>query len=214
MWHTFCFYQKQQQKLRSFFGGETNTMRNFKSILTTFGFALLLLALPTLASAQWRDDDDDNYGRNNRNDYRYLEQTIKRVKQDSKNFERQVERDRYNNYLENLAENFKEAADDLEDEFNRRNLNRSYDEAQQLVRAAEQIDRELGNNNRRGNNNGNYDNYVYNQWKNIQRDIKQIADAYNIRYKTNNGWWNRGGRGNGNGNGRIKDKIKNFPLPF
>jgi hypothetical protein len=196
-------------------------MRNFKSILTIFGFSLLLLALPTLASAQWRDDDDDNYGRNNRNDYRYLEQTIKRVKQDGKNFERQVERDRYNNYLENLTENFKKAANKLEDKFNRRNINRSYDEAQQLVRAAEQIDRELGNNNnRRGNNNGNYDNYVYNQWKNIQRDIKQIADAYNIRYKINNGWWNRGGRGNGNGNGngrgngRIKDKIKDFPFPF
>jgi hypothetical protein len=185
-------------------------MRNFKSSLTTFGLTILLLATANVSFAQWRNDDDDDYYGRNRNNGRYLEQTIKQLKQTSKNFERQVERDRYNNnsYLEDLSEDFKKAADDLEDEFDYKNINRSYDEAQQVVRYAEQIDRELGGNNRRGN----YDNYIYNQWKNIQRDVKQIADAYRIRYNTNNGWWNRGGRGNGNG--RWKDKIKNIPFPF
>lgn len=222
-----------------------NKMKNFKSIFTIFGISALILSLSIMASAQRRDrdrDDDDygnngNYGRNggygNNGNYnnQYLEQTIKRVKQDSKNFEKQIERDRYNNnnYLENLAENFKRAADDLEDEFNYRNINRSYDEAQRLISAAQQIDRELGNYNRRGNggygnggygnNNGNYDNYVYSQWQNMQNDVRQIANAYNIRYNSNNGSWNRGrgngnGRGNRNGNGDWRDKIRNFPLPF
>jgi hypothetical protein len=225
--------------LRSFLE-EKRKMRNFKSIFTIFGISALILSLSIMASAQRRDRylDDDDYGRNGNGGYgnngnydtRYLEQTIKRVKQDSKNFEKQIDKNNYrnSNYLENLAENFKKAADDLEDEFNSRNINRSYDEAQRLVNAAEQIDRELGNynNNRRGNggygnNNGNYDNYVYSQWQNMQNDVRQIANAYNIRYNTNNGSWNRGrgnrngnGNGNRNGNGDWRDKIRNFPLPF
>ena len=48
-------------------------MNRFKKIIALFAFSLMVLALPSIASAQWRDNNrnnrnDDYYGNNRNND--------------------------------------------------------------------------------------------------------------------------------------------------
>jgi hypothetical protein len=185
------------------------------SLIKLFAFSLLLLGVPAVASAQW-GGNNGGYGNGNRNggynngDLKY---TIQRVKDQARNFERSTDNYGYGN-IENLADDFKRAADRLEDKFgNGRNMNNSYDAANRLVQLAQQIDRNLqnGGNNRNGGygsgRNGGNGSY---EWGQIRNDVRQIADAYNIRY--NNGGWNNGNnnrRGNGNNNRRIS-----IPWPF
>ena len=81
-------------------------MNRMKTLIGIFAFALLVLSLPTIASAQYRNDrdDDDGYyrnddynrnGRNNRNgNYnRNLQSTVKNLKNRSNQFERRIDRE-------------------------------------------------------------------------------------------------------------------------
>ncbi len=187
-------------------------MNRFKNIITVFAFSLLVFGLPTLASAQWRDrdnNDDDDYDRNGRNDRnydnRYLKSAIDRLKDQSRSFDRQLERelkrnrnDRYNDsQILRLSDDFKDAADELEDNFgNGRNLNNTRDEARQVLQLGSQFENALYS--ARLNNN------LKNDWDQIRRDLRTIADAYG--YQKNN-------RNNRNRNGNWRDKIP-FPLPW
>ena len=67
-------------------------MTRLRNIIALTAFALMVLALPSVASAQWRDRDrnDDYYG-NNRNN-RNIRATIQNLKNRSRNFERRIER--------------------------------------------------------------------------------------------------------------------------
>lgn len=186
-------------------------------LIKLFAFSLLLLGVPAVASAQWRNDRNGGYGNGSYNSSA-LRSTIKRLKSQSKEFERRLDRNdngRYGNGnygntgLENLADQFKNAASDLEDEFgNGRNMGNSYDEASRLIQIGQQIDRQIYN-NRGGYGNGGYGNNNYNvqsQWNAIRNDLQVIANAYRIRYD-NRGYGN--GRGRGTGGGGI-----NIPWPF
>jgi len=202
-------------------------MNRFRNLLTVFAFSLLILGLPTFASAQWgnrdRDDDDDYYGRNNdnRNNDNYgrnrnynrgaLRSAIKRLKNRSHEFEhrldRELDRSRYDDRnredrLNQLAGQFKDAADRLEDEFgNGRDMNRSADEARQVLSLGEQLDRAL----RRSRLNYN----VQNDWNMIRQDLNTIANAYGYNYNNRNNRNNRNQRTNDDWRNKIP-----FPLPF
>jgi hypothetical protein len=198
-------------------------MNRFKTLLTTCVFSLLVFGLPTLASAQNRDCDDDDYGNNgNYSSNRNLKDVIKRLKDSSKDFrknvKREVERDRYNSgdNLRYIAEDFEKAADKLKDNYDDRRINRSYDEADNLLRIGNRLERELYN--------ARLSSYLENDWENMRQSLRTISDAYGIRSNNNGGWrngngnGNRNGRGNGNGNrtgnGNWRDKVKNIPFPF
>ena len=201
-------------------------MNRFKTLLTICVFSILVFGLPTLASAQWRDRDNDNddYGNNrngnggygnNNNYYGNLKDIIKQLKNDSKDFrknvKRETERDRYNSgdNLRYIAEDFEKAADKLKDNYDDRRLNRSYDEADNLLRAANRLERELYN--------ARLSSHLESDWQNMRQSLQTIADAYGIRYSTGRNGGVRNGRGNGNGrgnnNGNWRDKVP-FPLPF
>jgi hypothetical protein len=208
-------------------------MNRFKTLLTICAFSLLVFGLPTFASAQWRDRDNDNddYGNNrngngnnrngnggygNNNYYGNLKDIIKQLKNDSKDFrknvKRETERDRYNSgdNLRYIAEDFEKAADKLKDNYDEKRINRSYDEADNLLRAANRLERELYN--------ARLSSYLESDWQNMRRSLQTIADAYGIRYNggyggVRNGRGNNNGRGNRNGNGNWRDKVP-FPLPF
>src|SRR6187549_3063479 len=106
-------------------------MKRFTTIASMFALALVVLALPSITSAQYsnRDRDDDYYGRNNRNDDYYgngnrnggysngsynrnIRGTIQNLKNRARNFESRLDRmddrnnDRYgrnnNNRYDNL----------------------------------------------------------------------------------------------------------------
>lgn len=188
-------------------------MNRIKNLIAFFAFSLLILGLPTLASAQWRDrdrnDDDDGYYRNDRNrngNYnRNLQSTIKNLKNRSKDFARRLDREldnsRYDNRqredrLLNLARDFKNAADRLDDEYDsRRDYNRSEDEARRVIQLGQQLDNALF----RARLNYN----VQNDWNKIRQDLNVLANAY--------GYNNRNNRNDRNSNGNWKNK---FPFPW
>jgi hypothetical protein len=190
-------------------------MDRFKKYLTVFAFSLLILGLPTFASAQWRDlDDDDDYyrtqrDRDNRNNRNYnrgnLRSAVERLKNQSRNFQRRLDREldrsryddrRREDRLNDLARDFSRAAERLEDEFDGgRNLNDSYDEARQVLSLGRQLENALY----RARLNYN----LQNDWNRIKQDLNTISYAYNYNDR------NRRNRGNGGWRNQIP-----FPFPF
>ncbi len=183
-------------------------MNRIKNLLGVFAFSLLVLSLPLVASAQWggnnrdrdRDRDDDNYGRGGYNSNYQLRNTIRRLKNDSKDFarflDRELDRSRlddsdFEDRLNDLAKDFKNAADRLESKFNERDLNRSSREVQNVINLANRLNSAM----RRLRLSRDIEGY----WNNIQRQVNEISNAY--RY----------GNNNGRGNNRNNNK---FPFPF
>ena len=91
--------------------------------------------------------------------------------------------DRFDN-LDRISNQFKNAAEDLADEFGRgRNIGNSRDEAQRVLAIGSQLDRELGS-SRNGRNNNRA--YLMNEWRQIERDLQTIARAYGLSYRGSN----------------------------
>lgn len=195
-------------------------MKRFTTIASIFALALVVLALPSITSAQGRgnrDRDDDYYGRNNRNDDDYynngrhnrnLRATIQNLKNRARNFERRIDRvddrndDRgYGNRnirfgnLEELSDRFARATNDLANAYgNGRDLNGSRDEARRVLDIGSQIERVLHNS--RGNRQAG------NEWNKISYDLRVLADTYGF-----------GSYNNGSRNGDWRSRVP-FPLPF
>jgi hypothetical protein len=195
-------------------------MNRYKQLLAVFAFSLMFLALPSIASAQWRDNDnnrnnrDKRDNRNNRDDRdnrdnrgnqntRNLNGTIKSLKNLSNQFERQVDREfdrdrnRRGNQLKRLAERFKDATNDLDRSYkNQRDYDRSRTQARRVLNIGSQIDREISR--------ARVSRNVQNSWNTINRNLQTLARAYNSGYN------NRDNDDYGNsGNNR-----RNFPFPF
>lgn len=190
-------------------------MNRLRNLLILSAFSLLILGLPSIASAQWRNDrnDDDYYGRNrNDDDYygrnrnggygnRNLRSVVDRLKDNSRDFanrlDRELDNSRYDgrnreDRINQIATDFKNAVNRLDDRNNRGNNN----DLQQALRLSNQLDNAL----RRTRLNGG----LQNQWNFIQRDLDTVANYY--------GYNNNRGRGN-NRNGGWRNNMP-FPLPF
>ena len=203
-------------------------MNRIKNLLALFAFSLLIFGLPAIASAQWRNDDD--YYRNggyNRN----LQATIKNLKNCSSQFERRLDREldrsryddrRREDRINQLAEDFANAAEALDDEYdNRRDYNDSYDEARRVLSLGSQLDRAISRARLSGN--------IQSDWNRIEQDLRILADAYNSNYNNRNRGNNRNDDYrrnrrdhddddyNRNRNRRTNDNWRNriqFPHPF
>lgn len=179
-------------------------MNRIKSLLGVLVFSLVVLSLPTIASAQWggnnRRDRDDNYGRNGGYNNAYgLKNSVRTLERDTRDFvnfvDNALDRSRvdgrdFEDRINSLAKDLRKAADRLEDRFDERDPYRSQSEFQNVVNIANRLDRDL----RRARLGYNIDNY----WNHIQNQISQISSAYrgyNNRGRGNNrnngGWGNR-----------------------
>lgn len=202
-------------------------MNRYKTLVAVFAFALLVLSLPVIASAQWRDNrrnDDDYYGnsRSNRN----LNATIKNLKNRSRQFERRIDREldrsRINgsnreDRINDIAAEFARAADSLDREYdNRRDYRDSQDEARRVLQLGSQLDRVLS----RGRLNYN----IQNDWNRIRQDLRILSNAFGGNYNNDDYRNNRRGRNRdrdddddnynrNNRNGDWRNRIP-FPLPF
>ena len=174
-------------------------MNRLRNIFAIGAFSLMVLALPSIASAQYRNDDYYGNGRYDNSRYGNIRGTVQSLKNKARNLEQRSDRiddrnDRYNdrnndrygrnrnNYgnLEQLTDRFRNATDDLASAYGRgRNLNKSADEARRVLDIGSQIDQEIGRS--RGSRN------MQNQWRNIRQDLRVIAQAYGIAYNGNRG---------------------------
>jgi hypothetical protein len=184
-------------------------MKSIKNWFALGAFSLLVLGLPAIASAQWRDRDRDDdygrrggYGRNNNG----LEGVIRNLENRAQRFEDQLDRadsgygnrrggsNRIDN-LEELSDRFVNAAKRLDNEYDDRgDFRSSRDEAQRVLEIGSQISRMLARGGRGGGS------YVTNEWYGIENDLRIIANAYGLRYNDRN---------SGRGGGR-----RNNPFPF
>jgi hypothetical protein len=206
-------------------------MNRFKKYIAVFAFSLMVLALPSIASAQWRDRDnddndrnngkygrdDDDYnrrnGRNNRNNQndRDIQAVIKNLKNSSKQFQKQLDREldrsrndgsRREDRLNDLARRFTRAAKDLDDSYDgRRDYDNSADEARQVLNLGSQLDRAISR--------GQLARNLSNSWNNVEGNLQQLARAYNLSYNN---------RGNNNdddydNNRNNRRKISDY-FPF
>ena len=186
-------------------------------ILSFFALAAMIMSLSVVASAQWRDrrGNDGYYG--NTNYGRNIGSTVKNLKRKSQRFEDLLDSElddsrydgsRFEDQLNELAERFKDAAENLEDEYGRgRNYNRSYDEAQRVLRAGSQLDNALSRSRIQRNSR------LRSSWSSIERDLRTIARAYNMSYNGRNTRYNRNGQWNRNRNRRgTYNRRNNYNL--
>lgn len=190
-------------------------MNRLRNLLVLSAFSLLILGLPSLVSAQWRNDDD-YYGRNRNGGYgnggygnRNMSSVLNRLKDNSHDFanrlDRELDNSRYDgrnreDRINQIAKDFRNAVNRLEDRFDDRNgRNGGYNEVQNALRLGDQLENAL----RRTRLNGG----LQNQWSNIRQDLNTVSNYY--------GYNNRGNRGRGNNrnNGNWRNNIP-FPLPF
>ncbi|MCA1642371.1 MAG: hypothetical protein LC785_10575 [Acidobacteria bacterium] len=202
-------------------------MNRRTSILSAFAALLFTLSLSSAASAQYQRDrdrrrDDDYYGRNNgryddhyddRYDDRQLRDVAQRIKERARRLENDVNRfldrsrangTRQEDHVNSDVHEFRRAADNFKSRVgNGRDLNRSANEARQLLSAGDHVDRML--------NRLRVDSRTYSDWRQIEQDLRFVADVYNLRYdggnnrrggydprypddrngRTNDGWWRR-----------------------
>lgn len=151
-----------------------------------FAAAILALCLPILAVAQGGYGYPD-YGRNRNGNYgrydqRYLRDSIHRLDRLAKSFERNLDREldrshedgtRHEDRLNREARDFRNAVSDLKSSFgNGRDLNRSSNDAQRVLREANRTERVARHHfdNRR----------LASDWTQIRQELRVIADAYGL----------------------------------
>lgn len=193
-------------------------MNKIKQFLALGLFSLAVLALPSVASAQWGGGRDNGpYGNNGY--YRDIKGNLENLKRNAERFEKTTNRvnDRSGNgrwgnsteRIEDLADDFKKATKDLEKDYGKgRNLNNSRDEAQRVLELGNRIEQSMYNS--RGGQ-------LQNEWNMIRGDLNVVAQVYGLNY---GGWGNRNQYPNNrnpnrnrNRNGDWRNRVP-FPLPF
>lgn len=199
--------------------------------LTLSGLLLTLFVLcaPVSSSAQYRDDDYRRGGRNDRyerrndrydnrrnQDYyrRTVRDAIRRIEDNSDNFNDRIDgaldRSRVNgrrreDQILNIAKNFEETADDLNDRYGEgRNLDNSRNLAQRLLDDGSRLDNFI----RRQRLDGRTEQL----WSQISQDLRIVADAYGYRARGgyggyNDDYYDRDDDYNRRGNRRAADVL-------
>jgi hypothetical protein len=182
-----------------------------------FAAAILALALPVAASAQWGRDDNRGYGRY---DDRGLRDSVHRLDRLAKDFERDIDRaldhSRQNgsnreDRINEQVHQFRNAVGDLKSRVgNGRDLNRSANEARRVLQEAADLDRFA----RRG-----FDGRTNSQWSQIQQELRYISNVYGFGYGGGYGrdrdddWRRDRNDRNDRNNNRNNDWWRRIPFP-
>jgi hypothetical protein len=171
-------------------------MNRRSTILSVLAAILVTLSLSGAAAAQ---GNDPWWGRNDRNrddrrdrrdgyygryDERTLRDAASRIKDRAKDFERDVDRaldrsrvdgTRREGQINDTVHDFRRAADRFKSSVgNGRDLNRSADEARELVARANQIDRVIGR--------ARLDSRAHSDWSSLNQDLRLVANIYGLSY--------------------------------
>ena len=169
-------------------------MNKIKSFIAIGAFSLLVFALPAVASAQWQSGNNGYWGGRGGSNIRG---TVESLQNMARNFDNQVNRidnrrdnrnNRYDKFdqLDTLASRFKSATASLANEYGRgRNMTNSRDEASRVLSLGSQISSVVYNSRGRVGNAQN----VEAQWRQIDANLRTIANAYGLSYTSRNGGW-------------------------
>jgi hypothetical protein len=177
-------------------------MNRVKNWLVLGAFSLLVLGIPTAASAQWGGNNggyNDPYGRNN-GGYNGSNTSVRNLKQRTREFTRQLDRDldrsrvngtRREDQINQIANRFRDAVNNLDNNYynDNRGYGRNDNEMRRVFDLASQIERSIGRADVSYN--------TRNLWGSIRNDLQVIAGGYNTY---NNGRGNNGGWGNNRNN--------------
>lgn len=192
------------------------TMKRLRNILAIGAFSLLVLGIPAIASAQYRDRDrdDDRYGNNgsygNGNggynnggynngqygNYGDMRSVVRNLKNNARelqsHLDRDLDRSRYDgsrreDQLNGLARQFKNAVNRLSESNNGRQDNN----VQRVLELGSQLERPLSR--------SGLDYHITETWSEIRRDLQNLRSSYG-GYNNNNRNTRNGGYGNGTNN--------------
>ena len=157
-----------------------------KTQLIKFGLLAGVLALfvPVVASAQYRNDQWGRPDYRRDRDNRYVRDSIQRLDRLAKDFEREVDRDldrnrrvngsRREDQINREAHDFRNAVGDLKSAFgNGRDMGRSSDEAQRVLRQANVVERIMPRQFASSR--------LSSLWSQIRNELNVISDAYGYR---------------------------------
>ncbi len=186
-------------------------MKNLRNWVTLGVFSLLVLGLPAIASAQYRDNrdrgryDDRDRGYNNGaygtyGNYGNMTGVVRSLKDRTKEFVRQLDRDldrsringtRREDEINSQAKRFRDAVNHINS--NNNNWGRRDNNIERALQAGSQLDRSIGMSRVR------LSYQAQGLWQGISRDLQMLGNGYG--YDTRN---NRGNRtGGGWNNGRM-----------
>jgi len=182
------------------------TMRSFKNWLVIGAFSLLVLGIPTIASAQRQYDPNypnnggygypnggygnGQYGQyGNYGNYGDMRSVVRDLKRRASDFQRQLDRDldhsringsRREDQLNRTARDFKNAVNRLSENSNNYGYGRRDSKVDEVLNLGSQIDRQVGRNM-------SYESQ--NIWQGIRGDLSALGNGYggynNNRYPTN-----------------------------
>ena len=217
-WHAHCYLPlRQWQTIAMMMKVEDKEMKRIKNIIAVSAFSLMVLALPSIASAQWGNNGGYGYpngGYNNGGRYGgSLENVAERLKDRSRDFERQVDREfrgngRYgtsgtilgdifggnnrgygNDRIKRLAEDFRRAANDFENRVddNDRGRNVRWNRGDARDQQSAQRLLSIGSQLDQELRRMRMSSTLQYQWNAIRNDLNIVNSAYG---------YNRGGRNN------------------
>ena len=188
-----------------------------KTQLIKFGLLAGLLALfvPTAASAQYRNDQWGRPDYRRDRDNRYVRDSIQRLDRLAKDFEKEVDRNldhdrrvngsRREDQINREAHDFRNAVGNLKSAFgNGRDMGRSSDEAQRVLRQANVVERMLPRQFASSR--------LSSLWSQIRNELNVISDAYGYRGSIyGNDDYGRGRRQDNRNNVPWWQRLPGFP---
>lgn len=183
-------------------------MRNFNRWVAMGVFSLLVLGIPAIANAQWRDRDRGRYddrGYNNGaygnyGNYGNMSNVVRSLKQRTREFVRQLDQDldysrangtRREDQINEQAKRFRDAVSRINNNGNNNNWGRRDNNIERALQIGSQLDRAVSRVRL------SYQSQAL--WSSINRDLQMLGNGYG--YDTRN---NRGNRtGGGWNNGRM-----------
>lgn len=173
-------------------------MRSIKNWIALGAFSLLVMGIPTVASAQWGGNGQyDPYGRNGQYDpngrngqydpygrngnYGNANNTVRSLKSRTREFTRQLDRDldrgrlngsRREDQINELADRFKDAVNDLDNNYynNNRGYGRNDNQMRRVFDYAAQIERSISR--------AQISYQTRNLWSSIRNDLQVISRGY------------------------------------
>ena len=181
-------------------------MKSIRNWVTLGVFSLLVLGIPAIANAQWRDNRDrgrydDRYNNGqygNYGNYGNMSTVVRSLKDRTREFVRQLDRDldysrvngsRREDQINQQAKHFRDAVNRINNNGNNNNWGRRDNNIERALQIGSQLDRSV-----RGMR-MSYQSQAL--WNSISRDLQMLGNGYGYDTRNNRGNRNGGGWNNG-----------------